>query len=228
MKRMPGARRDAPRYGEFTWIGGDPGVDFVNTVTWRTYGLRRERIGSIRDVIAWAAVAFGPDGAHRLRAYAARHPRKAARVLDRGFELRRNLHALFGAVAAGGRVPAADLRSFNAALQATFTRTSVQEADRLEWRWTSPDNPLEVVLYRVTWSAARLLTSPDVGLLRQCANPECGWVFVDRSRKRNRRWCGLECSSQDKSSRYYARKTKGERQDFGLRRLTRPRRQDAR
>jgi predicted RNA-binding Zn ribbon-like protein len=208
VKRMPSARRDAPRFGEFTWIGGDPSVDFVNTVTWRTYGLRRERIGSIRDVIAWTAVAFGPDAAHRLRAYAARHPRKAARVLDRAFALRRNLHALFGGIAAGGRAPAAELRSFNAALQATFTRTSVQQAERPEWHWTCPDNPLEVVLYRVTWSAARLLTSPDVGLLRQCANPECGWVFVDRSRKRNRRWCGLECSSQDKSSRYYARKRK--------------------
>jgi predicted RNA-binding Zn ribbon-like protein len=208
-KRMPGGRRDAPRYGEFTWIGGDPSVDFVNTVTWRTVGLRRERIGSIQDVIAWAAEAFGPDAARRLPAYAARHPRKADRVLDRGFELRRNLHDLFGAVAAGGRAPAAELRSFNAALQTTFARTSVQEAEPLEWHWSSPDNPLEVVLCRVIWSAAGLLTSPDVGLLRQCANPECGWVFVDRSRKRNRRWCGLECSSQDKSSRYYARQRKG-------------------
>jgi predicted RNA-binding Zn ribbon-like protein len=205
---MPGARRDAPRYGQFSWIGGDPSVDFVNTVTWRTYGPCRERIGSIGDVIAWAAVAFGRDPTDRLRAYAARHPRKAAQVLDRGFALRRNLHALFGAVAAGARAPAAELRAFNAALQATFGRTSVRETRRLEWHWSSPENPLEVVLHRLTWSAARLLTSPDLGLLRQCANPECGWVFLDRSRKRNRRWCGLECSSQDKSRRYYARKRK--------------------
>jgi predicted RNA-binding Zn ribbon-like protein len=209
VSRTPSARRDAPRYGEFSWIGGDPSIDFVNTVTWRTYGLTRERIGSFRDAAAWANVAFGPTATDGLLAYAARGGRVAARALDRASALRRNLHALFGAIAAaGGRAPAAELRSFNAALQATFKQTSVQAAQRPEWRWTCPGNPLEVVLCRVIWSAARLLTSPDVASLRQCANPECGWVFIDRSRKRNRRWCGLECSSRDKSSRYYARKRK--------------------
>ena len=205
---MPSARRDAPRYGQFSWIGGDPSIDFVNTVTWRTYGLRRERIGSFRDAIAWANVAFGPAATDGLPAYAASHPRKAARALDRVIELRRNLHALFGAIAAGMPAPVGELRLFNGALQTTFSRTSVRQVRRLQWHWSYPENPLEAVLDRVTWSAARLLTSHDVGLLRQCANPECGWVFVDRSRKRNRRWCGLECSSQDKSSRYYARNRK--------------------
>lgn len=212
MKGTAGARRDRPRYGEFSWIGGDPSLDFVNTVTWRSYGPRRERIGSIRDVIAWTAAAFGPAAVRRLRADATRHPQRAARLLKDWFELRRNLHVLFGAVASGRRAPAAELRSFNAALQTTLSQISVYEAERLEWRWARPDNPFQVVLSRVIWSAARLLTSPDSRLLRQCANPECGWVFVDRSRQHNRRWCGLECSSQAKSSRYYARQRRRRRE----------------
>lgn len=205
MARTSREQADAPRFGAFQWIGEHPSVDFVNTVTWRTYGLRRERFGTFRDVIAWATEAFKLKDSRQLRVFVDRQPQKAAHAFERACALRRTLHALFGAVAAGAAPPDAELASFNRMLRLTLGRTSLNGARRLQWDWASAGNPLDAVTDRVIWAAASLLTSDDVRFLRQCANPECGWLFLDRSRNGNRRWCGLECSSQAKSSRYYAR-----------------------
>jgi predicted RNA-binding Zn ribbon-like protein len=61
----------------------------------------------------------------------------------------------------------------------------------------------------VAWSAARLLTSAEVARVRTCANEDWGWLFVDRSRRGNRRWCDMgECGSRDKARRYYVRKSR--------------------
>jgi predicted RNA-binding Zn ribbon-like protein len=205
MARTSREQADAPRFGAFQWIGEHPSVDFVNTVTWRTYGLRRERFGTFRDVVTWATDAFKLKDSRQLSLFADHHPEKAAHAFDRACALRSTLHALFGAVVAGAALPDAELDAFNRMLRSTLGRTSLEGSRRLHWDWESASNPLVTVTDRVVWSAASLLTSEDVRFLRQCANPECGWLFLDRSRKRNRRWCGLECSSQAKSSRYYAR-----------------------
>jgi predicted RNA-binding Zn ribbon-like protein len=39
-----------------------------------------------------------------------------------------------------------------------------------------------------------------------CAAPDCGWVYVDRSRNGFRRWCQMEtCGTEEKSRRRAAR-----------------------
>ena len=38
--------------------------------------------------------------------------------------------------------------------------------------------------------------------IRVCGGPDCGWVYVDRSRNGLRRWCEMEtCGTQEKSRR---------------------------
>lgn len=47
--------------------------------------------------------------------------------------------------------------------------------------------------------------------LRTCANPDCGWLFIDHSRNHSRVWCDMgSCGSRAKMSRY--RRRKGSRQ----------------
>ncbi|MGE5242948.1 MAG: CGNR zinc finger domain-containing protein [Betaproteobacteria bacterium] len=206
MARMSRAAADAPRYGEFVRIGGAPALDFVNTVTWRTYGPRRERFGGFEDVVAWATDALGLADARALRAYAARHPQTAARMLERAVACRGTLHAIFSALAAGAAAPAVEFAAFNRTLGSALAHASLEDTAHPRWTWSCPDNPLASVLDQVAWAAARLMAGEDVRSLRQCANPECGWVFLDRSPRGDRRWCGSECRGADKSRRYYARR----------------------
>ncbi|MGI9025541.1 MAG: CGNR zinc finger domain-containing protein [Burkholderiaceae bacterium] len=56
----------------------------------------------------------------------------------------------------------------------------------------------------VTLDAADLLTADNHDRLRTC--PSCEWLFEDRTRNAQRRWCDMaDCGSRDKARRYYQR-----------------------
>ncbi|OIJ68119.1 CGNR zinc finger domain-containing protein [Streptomyces mangrovisoli] len=76
-------------------------------------------------------------------------------------------------------------------------------------RWTDA-TPREA-LAAVARQAVELLSGPDVPLMKECANPECTRVFIDRSRGTRRQWCGMEsCGNRLKAAAYRARKRDGD------------------
>ncbi len=74
--------------------------------------------------------------------------------------------------------------------------------------WAIPtDDIIDTLAPRTLWAAADLIASPTSDRLRGCANAECGWLFVDRSRAGKRRWCSMaECGNRSKVRRHYRRK----------------------
>ena len=61
-------------------------------------------------------------------------------------------------------------------------------------------------------SAFELAFSPETKRIKACGN--CGWLFIDRTRNGNKRWCIAEmCGSRTRSRRYYRRKTGAARSD---------------
>ncbi len=75
------------------------------------------------------------------------------------------------------------------------------------WGWPSGANDLGGMLWPVVWSAGQLLTSPDVARVKTCANDRCGWLFLDASRKHNRKWCEMGvCGNRAKARRFYRRR----------------------
>ncbi|KDN79404.1 CGNR zinc finger domain-containing protein [Streptomyces olindensis] len=62
-------------------------------------------------------------------------------------------------------------------------------------------------LATVARQAVELLSGPDVALMKECGNPECTRVYLDRSRGMRRQWCGMEsCGNRFKAAAYRARK----------------------
>jgi predicted RNA-binding Zn ribbon-like protein len=52
--------------------------------------------------------------------------------------------------------------------------------------------------------AMRLALGPDAPRVKVCGN--CGWLFIDRTRNQNKRWCIAElCGNRTKARRHYAR-----------------------
>jgi predicted RNA-binding Zn ribbon-like protein len=195
----------------FEWTGGDTSTDFVNTVSWGLEGLSQERLRSYDDLLDWALEGGLLAQPEALRSTAARDTTRGAAVLAVALELRACLHALFAACAAGEPPPAEALATLDrwAADAADHLRLAA-EGERLVWRWTD-ETELAAPLRRVARSAALLLTSDDAGLVKLCGNSDCGWVFVDRSRRGNRRWCEMaECGSRAKAKRYYRRRRAAE------------------
>jgi predicted RNA-binding Zn ribbon-like protein len=62
------------------------------------------------------------------------------------------------------------------------------------------------MLWPVVRSAAELLTSDELGRVRECAADNCAWLFLDRSKNRSRRWCDMAvCGNRDKVRRFRQR-----------------------
>lgn len=60
---------------------------------------------------------------------------------------------------------------------------------------------------RALLALVRASARPDWGRVKACPGPDCGWVFVDRSRNGSRRWCQMaECGNRAKGAAFRARR----------------------
>ena len=211
---------DTTEHPPFEWIGGRICLDFANTVTWAGTELLNERLGRYGDLVEWAEQAeiltrrSGP-------ATPARRPRRPARphaALSDAHALRKAIHDVVGARAEGREPERGAADTLNRFLGRALGRLRLGvEGDACSWVFVDEGDELDRMLWPVAWSAASLLTSDDAPLVRRCASERCGWLFVDRSRNRSRRWCDMKsCGNSAKARRHYARK--GGRDAGGLER----------
>lgn len=194
-------------------VGGRLCLDFVNTVNDHTLASPKEYLSDYAALVAWArhagALAEAPAGA--LLAEVALRPAAAAETLAWARELRAALFRAFMAAPAGQPLEPSDLATLDQALERAPRRARLsQSGARLVWQWDEGDEPLDRPVWPVIWSAADLLTAPEVALVRKCAGEGCGWLFLDTSRNHTRRWCSMEdCGNRAKARRHYAQR-KGE------------------
>lgn len=208
-------RRPAGERPPFAWLGGALCLEFVNTVTWVESGPPvNERFRAGTDVVDWARAA-GVIGD------AASPPTVGADVADallqRALAAREALHSVLRHVANRTEPPRELTDRFNEWVGWSAERLRLVPDATGPWTWEAPSStaarPADLtaaVLAPVVRSAVELLRSPEIDLLRDCANPRCGWLFLDRSRNRNRRWCDMrECGSRAKARRHYRRRQAG-------------------
>jgi predicted RNA-binding Zn ribbon-like protein len=190
---------------EFRYVGGDAGLDLVNTADWTDRGLESDRLTDYRRLLEWARGAGVVDATaeRRLRRNAEAHPRQASAALARTLDARDVLHGTFVAVAAG-RVSAAELGAFNRLVAITVPQLRIARgaSGELMPAFDGFGESLDSVLWAVTWSAGNLLLSDESARIKICGGMDCGWVYVDRSRNGLRRWCEMEvCGTVAKNRR---------------------------
>lgn len=179
---------------------------YVNTRYWRGTPTPTETLHGIADVAHWladSAPAAAPL-AERGAAHWQARPEEADLAHAAAIGLREVLHRVLAAAAAGA-VP--DLSSLNVALgQAAPRRRLVCDGGAFGWQMEVLPPSAALLLSGVLWSAADLLVGPRRTRLRACANPKCGWLFLDDSKSGNRRWCAMSaCGNRAKAHRHYLR-----------------------
>ena len=203
---------DKPRKaGNLELVGGRLCLDFANTVSTRIESLRREYLTCYADLVEWSrhAGVLTDRDAQRLRHESLRRPAEAAAVLNQAIMLRETIYRIFSAIARQQAPTANDMSVLNTALSEILGRLRVlPSGEGFEWQWVEDLHALDVMLWPIVRSAADLLTSTDLGRVRQCARREgCDWLFIDTSKNQSRRWCSMSmCGSRDKARRYYQRK----------------------
>lgn len=198
----------------FRFVGGDVSLDFVNTVDWTSRGLERDRIGSYARLIEWATAAGLVDEqeASRLLRRAATRSGDAASVHAHATALRWTLHRLVAALADESRAPSAvrlPLEAFNRFVADTLVHARLAFLDSSgapagthpQWTWAREPDRLDGFLWPVVRGAANLIASDEAARLRVCPGPDCGWVYVDRSRNGMRRWCEMSTCGTDEKTR---------------------------
>jgi predicted RNA-binding Zn ribbon-like protein len=195
------------------FVAGHASLDFVNTVGARGYADRvlREKLADYPTLLSWSRLAglSSIREMRRLRSAARHDPKRAARVLGRALRLREALYRIFKSLIEGRRFPTADVNILRKELRTARARQRLLVSGAgFAWRWDDSEDALDAPLWRVSQSAADLLTSADLGKLRQCGGDECGWLFLDTSRNRTRRWCDMkDCGNRAKVRRFRRRES---------------------
>jgi predicted RNA-binding Zn ribbon-like protein len=199
---------------EFSDVGGWPALDFVNTIS----GLLKaaptdDKFEQYDDLVAWGQEHEMLDDtlAKRLLSGASRRPGKAKEVLERGRALRMAIFHVFADVAAERSPDPAALEGLNAEVASAMQHARVEQGgEGFVWGWRNPGTELESVLWPIAKSAADLLVSHKLERVRSCQADTCGWLFLDLSKNRSRRWCSMsDCGNTAKARRHYHRKVKG-------------------
>jgi predicted RNA-binding Zn ribbon-like protein len=193
------------------FVGGDPSLDLVNTVDWTEHGLEAERLQDYSDLVRWgqAAGVLEEGQARRLRQSAEMNPRHALAGLREAYRVRNLLARLFRTVVTDAK-DAAPWREFDRLLTRTLRHLRLRPGSgggaAASWQWHGDDR-LDSVLWPVVRAAAALLASEEASRIHVCADPSCGWMFVDRSRNGLRRWCQMSsCGTMEKTRRRRQRK----------------------
>ena len=190
-------------------IGGRLCLDFVNTVGWRLTNRPNEWLRSYADIVTWSLQGgvLHRTHANELRRLARRKEEKATSTLVRARELREALYLLFDRWRQRRSAPPVELRLLNRELDGAPERSHLRsEQGGLVWEEERSAVRLERVIWPIVWSASELLTTGEPHRLKLCAGEGCGWVYLDESRNRSRRWCSMsDCGNREKARRHYAR-----------------------
>lgn len=183
----------------FSHIAGHVALDLVNTVEWRLADNDREEdLTCYQDVVTWCAesdLITTEEANVALNAASELASAEHAHVL----RLREALYrVLFANDASAGQVVTEELH------QALAAANFVPDEDG--WRWQDRQFGVATPRHRIARAIMTLLARTDLDRLHQCEDARCGWVFLDTSRARNRRWCVTkDCGDRNRSRAYYAR-----------------------
>ena len=79
------------------------------------------------------------------------------------------------------------------------------DGEKLAWELSQSPALSELPLRLLSLSAAELMTSDEMHMLRACGNAECRWLFLDTSKNHTRRWCDMKiCGNRMKARRFKA------------------------
>jgi predicted RNA-binding Zn ribbon-like protein len=200
-----------------TQLSEEQCLAFANTVSWHASAKPIDSLQSYDDLLTWAhrAKILGAQESELLAAYARRRPDESTAVLQRAVAVREAIYAVLVAHVHAQAPATSDLALLNAELAIAMERARVAPATNgYRWTWASDTPRLDAPLWPLVRAAANLLTAPDLlARVGQCADDRgCGWLFLDTSKNRSRRWCDInDCGNRAKQRRHYAR-TKGSSQ----------------
>ena len=204
---MTNKKRNA---GNLKLLGGRLCLDFINTLDWRGTETPVEFLNTYPDLLAWSRHVgiCTPSEPRRMTEMAKGRQAEARQVCKRAVELRETIYRIFAAINQNKNPAPKDLAEFNKYLSESMPASPIiRTKDGYSWDTAGDKTKLGWILNPVIRSAADVLVSDDTKNIKACADPACGWLFLDSSRNKRRRWCDMQdCGNRAKASRFYRKK----------------------
>ena len=202
-------KETAARASKLKLLGGRLCLDFVNTADWHASDHPIESLTSYSELVRWskhAGILTEKQG-KRLFKGASHNSEDRSAVLKRAIALREVIYRVFTSIIQKDIPQEEDLAAFNSELSMAMARSQIiVEGDAFDWKWTAGEDALDQMLWPIVHDAARLLTSKERFRVGKCMDNNCGWLFLDTSRNRSRRWCSMkDCGNRAKARRHYER-----------------------
>jgi predicted RNA-binding Zn ribbon-like protein len=183
---------------ELPFVAGHVALDFVNTAEERGHPEADEALGAPADLRTWgqryglvSAQAAGDSGDSGDQA-----------EFRRAIEARELLYALFLA-RRNGQPPTDDQVARLGELGAAAYRAGKlhrHDDGTIGWSWDQTS--LASIRHVAVTSAIDLLSAEPTARLKQCPGDQCGWFFLDTTKRGNRRWCSMAECGQDAKDEY--------------------------
>lgn len=204
---MPDDKKHA---ANLSLLGGRPCLDFVNTLDWRGSDQPVEFLHTYQDLVAWSRYAgtISLNEANYFNQRSKKRLSKQTKVLRKAINLRETIYRIFSSLSEGKPAPINDLVAFNKFLSQTMKNSQiVRVKDGYQLNLRGEMAKLGGILNPLIQSAADLLVSEELKRVKKCGDPACGWLFLDTSRNKSRRWCNMsDCGNRAKAKRFYKKK----------------------
>jgi predicted RNA-binding Zn ribbon-like protein len=194
----------ARRANAFDWSGGDPALDFVNTLDERPSDAPVENLATYGDLVKFAELAglIEPSVSERLQSL---EGPACTRIARRARALREHLHAILAAAHLGHALPKASLDAITSEVRQAHTAqvlVATATSSAVKHCWLSPSSP-ELPLHACALAVETLLVTGDYSRIRKCGASDCDVYFIDTSKAHRRQWCSMQnCGNREKQRRW--------------------------
>src|ERR1700684_4107015 len=177
-------------------VAGHLALDFCNTAGEHLAERPDELLRDWESFLRWATqvAIIGPESYLELLC----HPEPVAPIA----QLREAIYRVGLVIVGARRLSEQDLAFIRE--QANAPRPEVKfRNNAIQWR-PSRSHASEQLCAVLASEALSLLCSPKALRIGICEGGQCGWLFLDESRGKRRRWCDMnDCGSRAKARRYY-------------------------
>lgn len=116
------------------------------------------------------------------------------------------LHRIFQGLVFKREIKEKDLKCFDQSLVKVRRSTKLFIANNQPQEYLEIDkNDLNSYLLKIGKAAHELLVSEETDRIKECGN--CGWIYLDSSKNKCRKWCNMDtCGNEVKARKYYESK----------------------
>ncbi|HEX7360137.1 MAG TPA: CGNR zinc finger domain-containing protein [Bryobacteraceae bacterium] len=204
--RRASRERPIPRTLVAHQAGGHLALDFCNTAGEHLADHPEELLSDWESFLRWATqvALIGPESYFELLT--------SPKPLDKIVQLREAIYRIGLAFALRRRVSKHDIEFIRD--RAHVPRPNIEFRNNVG-RWhPDPSNASEQLCGVLAGEALSLFCSPKAGRIGVCDGGKCGWLFLDESRGKRRRWCDMkDCGNRAKAQRHYEAHKRRSEQD---------------